>query len=173
MIRGSLIALGLVVILTLSVVFWWIGVNNTEVGLRNQFIAQVSANQADFDTMWKTIQQKYQISSEYAQAFKDIVTANVQGRSGGALFKSIQETVPGLDPSIYRDIMATIEGKRNQFEAHQKKMVDIKREHDDIRGKFPSSFVVGGRPALVLQLVTSEKTNEAFTSGQDNDVRLK
>jgi hypothetical protein len=168
---GGLLAVGLV--LVISFVVWYFSVMNREVRYRNEFSAQIKANETNYDNMWKTIQEKYQITDAYKDAVKGVIKESAEGRKGGALFKSIQESVPGLSVDIYKDMMATIEGKRNSFESHQKKLIDIKREHDNLRMTAPSSFVLAGVSELELKLVTSTRTNKAFDSGVDDEVGFK
>src|SRR5262249_20085793 len=100
----------------------WISYFNEDKSLRVQFDNESRANQADFDNMWKTIQQKYQIKGDYEKTFKEGLHEIAMGRTGGGLFKSIQESSAGtgISNDIYKEMMATIEGKRNQFESHQK-----------------------------------------------------
>jgi hypothetical protein len=169
---GKLIGAGIFVVVLLSIVIWYMSTSNREVRLRNQFNAQVKANQVNYDNLWKTISQKYQLSTEYKNGMVEVIKAIAEGRQGGSLFKTVQEAMPGFDASIIKDVMATVEGKRNMFEAQQKKLIDIKREHDDMRTVRPASWICSGRPELELKLVTSGRTNDAFDNGEDNDVSL-
>ncbi|NJL70560.1 MAG: hypothetical protein HC888_02550 [Candidatus Competibacteraceae bacterium] len=163
---------GLLVLVALLSVVWAIELSNNEVGLRNQFEAVRMENRTAYDNMWKTISEKFNISETYKEGLREVVLANASGRDGGSFAKAVTEAVPNLDPSVYRDVMATIEGKRDFFKRRQDTQIDIKRAHDDLRLKFPSSLVVGGRPALVLELVTSGRTNDAFQSGEDNKLLI-
>ncbi len=165
--------IGALLIAVIAIVIWAIGISNSEVRLRNSFSAQIKANETNYDNLWKTIQQKYQLSGDYKDSMVEVINAAAAGRKGGSLVKSVTEAMPGIDSSIIKGVMATIEGKRNDFESHQKMLVDLKREHDNMRTTIPSSWIVGGRAELVLKLVTSDRTNDAFNSGVDNDVKLK
>jgi hypothetical protein len=146
---------------------------NREKVLRITFDNETRANQADYDNMWKTIAQKYQIKGDYEQTFKELFQSVADGRKGGSLFKSVQESVPGLDTTIYREMMATIEGKRNQFQSRQMKLSDIKAEHDKLIGTFPGNFICIGATPLQLKMITSSRTDNAFATGQDDEVDLK
>lgn len=160
------------IVIAILLVMWAIGISNQEKSLRIAFDARIKENQTNYDNMWKTIKQKYQIKGDYAKELKEIVAATVEGRKGGSLMKMITESVPNLDASIYKELMATIEGKRDYFKKAQDAQIDLKQQHDKILTLFPSSLVVGGRPPLVLALVTSTRTNEAFDSGVDDNVDL-
>lgn len=160
-------------IVAVGIALYWMGVYNRAMMLENKFNAIVSENKTSMDNMWKTIQQKYQLKSDYSKEMMQLMNATVAGRQGGSLFRSTTEAMPGLDASIYKDVMATIEGKRDMFKRSQDMQIELKREHDNLRTTMPSSLFVGGRPELKLQLVTSTRTDAAFESGKDDDVKLQ
>lgn len=145
---------------------------NREKGLRADFENEQRVNQADFDNMYKTIAQKYQVSGEFYDQLKELTQAAVQGRSGGALAKSVTENYPNMDPALAREVMATIEGKRNQFQSHQTKLSDIKNQHDHLIGRVPGIVFLFWVQPLKLEMVTSDRTQDAFRTGKDNDVGL-
>lgn len=171
-IKGLIIG-GVLLLVVLIIASMWIGYSNEEKALRVDFSNAQRASQVDFDNMWKTIQQKYQIKGDYEDTLKGIFAEMARGREGGSLFKSVTESIPGLDTTVYRELMATIEGKRNQFQSYQLKLSDLKAQHDKLLSLFPGSLFVGGRPPLQIKLVTSARTESAFESGQDNDVDLR
>jgi len=167
---GGVLLCGLAVVAGIGL--YWMSTYNRAVMLENKFNAIVSENKTSMDNMWKTIQQKYQIKSDYSREMVQLMNAAIEGRKGGSLFKSTTEAMPGLDASIYKDVMASIEGKRDMFKRSQDMQIEIKREHDNIRTTMPSSIFVGSRPELKLQLVTSTRTDNAFATGKDDDVHL-
>ncbi len=162
-----------VVVVMAGIALYWMGTYNRSVMLENKFNAIVSENKTSLDNMWKTIQQKYQLKSDYSKEMTLLMNSAVEGRKGGSLFKSTTEAMPGLDASIYKDVMATIEGKRDMFKRSQDMQIEIKREHDNLRTTMPSSLFVGSRPELKLQLITSTRTDAAFESGKDDEVKLQ
>jgi len=172
-----LVVVGLFVLTGLGIVGWWIGTSNKEIDIRNQATAQQQANTAVFDKVWKTIQQVAGVSDQYASNFKEIYNGIMKERyqgdaKGAPLFKWIQEQNPNFSTDLYAKVSDAVESNRAEFLMVQKRLIDIKREHDNIRLKFPSSIVVGGRPALEIQIVTSTKTEKAFATGKDDDVDL-
>ena len=88
------------------------------------------------------------------------------------MFKWIQEQNPNFSVELYKNLDDAIEGQREEFAMVQKRLIDIKREHQLLRQKFPSSLFVGGRPELEIQIVTSTKTEETFKSGKEDSVNL-
>lgn len=174
---GCLTILGLSVILSMGILLpAYISVSNTEKGLRNQFNAQNKNMEVVYDNTWKIIQQKAGVASEYKKSFAKIYPDLMAGRygnaRGGALMSWIQESNPEFSTKLYEDLSSSIEAQRNIFTHEQQKSIDIKREHDNLRTMFPTSLFVGGRPELELRLVTSQRTDEAFESGKDDNVKL-
>lgn len=168
---------GWIIAAVLLIVGMWVATTyvsyfNRERTLRAAFANEQRANQADFDNMWKTIAQKYQIKGDFENTFKAVFAEVAAGRQGGALFKSVQEAAPGFPDSMHRELMATIEGKRNQFESHQLKLSDLKNEHDTLITTFPGNVILSSATPLELKMVTSSRTDNAFTTGQDDSVEL-
>lgn len=157
-------------------ILMYVSYNNSEIRLRNQAQAQQENLEVVFDTTWKIIQQKAGVSSQYAKDFKEIYPSLMEGRyendRGGALMSWITEHNPQFDVSLYQDLMRSIEAERTKFAREQSQLLDIKREHDNVRETLPGSIFVGSRPEIVVKLVTSAKTDEAFSSGQENDVEM-
>jgi hypothetical protein len=171
---GALVVTGLVVGLVCVLVV--VGYYNREQSLRNQFQAQEKANEVVFDQVWKTISQQAQVADGYKDAFRSVWAEIVKGTGGQAgqatLAVFVNRINPQFDAKLYLKLMNTVEGQRKEFANNQKKLIDLKREHDDLRTRFPSSLFVGGKPELELHLVTSDRTDEAFRTGRDNDTSL-
>lgn len=107
------------VLLSFILIFTLIGINasNEEIGLRSQIIAQKEICFSFYDKLWKVLEQKAQVSSQYKDAFKEIYPELIQGRygneKGGTLLKMITESNPNFDVSLYKDLMHWL---RNQLE---------------------------------------------------------
>ena len=171
------IVIGITLIFILIIILMGIGYKNQEVDLRNQAEAQQKANKVIYDKVWKVIQQKAQISDKYENAFKEIynnlMTQRYQGDTkNNPLFKFITEQHPNLSTDLYKDLSDAVESNRAEFARVQNRLIDIKREHQNLRQKFPSSIFVGGKSELIIQTVTSGKTEEVFNIGQENDIKL-
>src|SRR5690606_5717075 len=113
--------------------FMWVNYSNADVDLQNRFKAQSKVNEAFFDKMFKILQQKAGVASEYKESFKEIYQPLIEGRYSkdeGLLMKWIQESNPTFDASLFKDVMQSIEAERTGFFKEQEKLIDIKREHD-------------------------------------------
>lgn len=169
----ALVGIGSVVVLALVVVFMYISANNAEVGLRNRGKAKQKANTTTFDNCWKTVQQLAQVADKHKDAFKEVFVGLNEARhydKGGQLFKFITESNPAFDSALYQKVANAIEAHRAEFTRDQKELIDIKREHDDLLAKIPSSWFVGSRAPLEIVIVTSSKTEDTFRSGKEDDV---
>lgn len=177
--KGSIIGIGIFGVIALSVIIWAIGLSNTY----NKKLVQGKAFQQNtevvFDNTWKTIQQQAGVTTEYKEGFREIYVElmdaryrNDAGAGQQTLMKWVTEANPEFDASLYRTLMNTIEGSRNAFTMEQKKLIDIDRELKAMKVVFPASIVLGNKPDLDIKLVTSAKTDDAFRTGQDNDIEL-
>lgn len=174
---GIIAAVSVIGIFALSIVMMGIGYSNSEIELRNQAKAQQEANQAIYDEVWKVIKQHAQVTDKYAGDFKEIYTGLMSGRydadsKSNPMFKWISEHNPSLSDQMYISLADTIKGQRAKFTRVQTRLIDIKREHDNLRLRFPSKLFVGGREPLEIQIVTSSKTKETFSTGEENDVEV-
>lgn len=174
---GTLIGIGVFVILALSILFWAIGVSNAEKKLYLLGKAAQQNSEVVFDNTWKTIQTQAGVTEKYKEGFREIYVElmdarykNDAGAGQQTLMKWVQEANPQFDASLYAKLMNTIEGSRNAFTMEQKKLIDIDREHKAMKAVFPNSLIIGGRPDLDIKLVTSGKTKEAFSTGEENDI---
>lgn len=150
--------------------------SNQEITIRKQVDAQQKNVQVVFDATWKIIQQKAEVSDQYKEAFAKIYPEIMAGRygnaRGGALMSWITEANPNFDVSLYKDLSNAIEGQRTNFANEQKRLLDMKKEHDTLCELFPGSLFLKSRTDIKIEIVTSAKTDESFKTGQDNDVTL-
>lgn len=171
----ALIGIGVVVALVGMIFMMYASASNSEVRLRNAVTAQQKANETSFDTCWKIISQQAQLTDKYKDGFKEIYTGLMEGRhyeKGGALFKFITEANPQFDTTLFVKLATSIEAQRTVFKRDQQKLIDLKREHDNVLTTIPSSWFVGSRPPVEIKIVTSTKTDDAFRSGKEDDVEL-
>lgn len=167
---------GSTLLFLLVIVGMYVSASNSEVGLRNQFNAQQKNNESSFDKTWKVIQQQAGVAETERDTFRQTFTEIMQSQQGvagkGSLASFFTQAKVDVSPELFLKLMTTIEAQRESFHRDQQKLLEIVRLHDDVRMKLPSSFFVGGRPALEAKIVTSSKTNAAFESGEDNETDL-
>jgi len=149
--------------------------SNSDVRLRNQVVAQQKKNEAVFDNTWKIIKQQAGVATQHKDAFKEIYGDIMHGRyddGGGKMMKWVQEHNPEFDSSLYKKLMTSIEAQRTIFTREQTKLIDLKREHDNLLQMIPSNLFVGSRDPVAIVIVTSSKTEKTFDSGHEDDVDL-
>jgi len=150
---------------------------NTDARLVNQFKAKQTENQVVYDKFWKTLQQKAGIAQlgadQQTDFFNKIMSARYEDKDN-VLVNMITEQNPTFDMSLMKDLSLSVEALRAEFATHQTRLIDLKREHDNLRTLFPSSIVLAilGVKELEMDLVTSTRTKGAFETGKDDDVQL-
>lgn len=153
-----------------------IDTDNSEVSLKNAINSKKQDQEVTFDNMWKILSEKAQVADQYKTAFKEIYPQLIEGRySGGdgTLMKWITESNPTFDVSLYKDLMSSIEAERNAFLTTQRQLIDLKREHDNLRTKWPSKWFINNDVAeIVIQIVSSTHSKEVIKTGKDDDVDL-
>jgi len=144
------------------------------VGLRNQLIAQQKANETSFDTCWKIISQQAEVAEGHKDAFAKIYGDIMEKRYSGKdpLLSFITESNPNFDMKLYEKVSNSIEAQRTVFKRDQQKLIDIKREHDDLLQKIPGSVFVGSRKPVEITIVTSSKTDASFKTGKEDDTGI-
>lgn len=177
--KGFLITLGVIIVLGIGVAIWAVGLSNTYNKKLETGKAAQQNSQLVFDNTWKKIAQQAEVTNQYKESFRDIYVGLMEARYGNdgnagqqTMMKWIQESNPSLDASVYKTIMNTIEGSRNEFTMEQKKLVDVDRELKSMKVTFPNSLILANKPDLDIKLVTSTKTEEAFATGVDDDVSV-
>jgi hypothetical protein len=88
------------------------------------------------------------------------------------LFKWIQEQNPQFSEKMFLNLSDAIEAQRGEFAMVQKRLIDIKREHDNLRQKFPGNIIVGSRGEIKIDIVTSTKTEKTFETGKEDQIDL-
>ena len=162
------------VLMLLIMVVKCIGWINTEVDLSTRFDAEIKVTESYYDKMWKILQSQAGIVDKYAGDFHKIYKDIMGGRysSGGGLMKWVQERNPQFDSKMYEKLMASVEAQREGFHRQQSKVVDIIREHDNLRKKFPSSLIVGGADPLEYEIISSSKAKEVMETRREDDIDL-
>lgn len=164
--------LGITAVSLASVALWVVGVRDRTIGLENQFVAAKESREALYDNMFKQIQEKFKLTNLERSTAVKLIDGLVAGRSGGNMFKMVQEQYPQLDQSMFKEVSATISGKRDEFTRSQQNLMQIKKEHTDLRTQTITSFIIGSRPALEFTVVSSSDAKEVMATGTDDHSAL-
>lgn len=169
------IIFGVIAVVIIAIVVWAVNLSNS---YNKKFVMGKAFQQnceVVFDNTWKKIQQQANVTNEYKEGFRQIYVEMMNARyseDNGTFMKWIQESNPTFDSSLYKTLMNTIEGSRNEFTMEQKKLIDIDRELKSMKVTFPNSLVLGNKKDLEIKIITSAKTDEVYKTGQENDIEI-
>lgn len=162
----------------------YVNITNKEITLRNKTEAQQDVCKANYDKMFKVISQTAQVPTEFMKqakdAFQSIYTPLMEGRysndRGGALMSWVSEHNPAFDlgaaADMYKQLQIVIEANRQEYFIEQKKLIDMQREHRTYIAKFPQKIFVGDMDPVEIIIITSEKTEQIYESGKEDDINL-
>lgn len=172
----GLAAVGIILFFLLIIGVTYVNISNKEIRLRNQSVAIQLDNQNEFDNMWKSIEQVANVTRAERESVERIIVQYADVRTGagggGSFINAVREALPNIDNTTFVNLQNIIVASRNRFTQRQTRLVDIKREHDDILMTFPGNIFVGGRPQLNIVIVTSTRTEDAFRIGRDDNLDL-
>lgn len=184
--KGILIALAAV--LTIIAMFIGAGAVNyityhdSGVQYEQRLDAEWNKSKNTLSTYTTKVQEVAQVPEMYRDDLVKVVEATFQGRYGKdgnkAVFQFVQEKNMNLDPALYRQIQQVMESGRNNFEASQNAVIDIKRSYETQLNKVWSGFwmKLAGYPKLDLskyKIVVLDGVNDKFESGKDEVIKLR
>ncbi|WP_207731546.1 hypothetical protein [Clostridium botulinum] len=147
------------------------------VALEERVNAQYSDNKSSYDNMWKKFKEATQITDIQAEKMKDVYKDIITGRYNDTklLFKAVKEDNPKLDQSTFTNLQNEIMSSRNAFNNNQKQMSDIIREYNTyVRKNFITATLLNYRTKDMKDFITtSEKTEKAFDTKKDDEIKLK
>lgn len=171
----GLIVVVIIAIFGISMIGSFFSYNNKEVALRTEADAQLGKIEGVHDKMWKIIQQKADVSNEYAQSFDSIYSHIISGRydkGDGSLMKWITEANPQFDSSLYKDLSESIEIYRTEFQKSQERMLDIIREHTTLCNTYPGKWFISNTTKIEYTVVSSTRSKTTMETGLDDDVSV-
>jgi hypothetical protein len=169
---------GTAVIAVLIVAIMGVSFYNQEVTLRKTIEAKQTDNKNQMDAMWKIIDQNAQVTEIQKNNLMEIFNGYASARTGAngsaSLMKWVQEAIPNVDQSTFNNLMNTITAQRDSFKQRQTELLDLNREHDVLISRFPNVLFAGivGAKHIDITIVTSSRTENAFQTGKDDDVKL-
>ncbi len=156
------------------------GTYNTLVTMEENIKSQHKSNKNTYDNMWKTFKESAQVTDMYAADTQKLFAQVIEGRKGSQteLFRMVKEANPALDASLYKQLQSAIEGGRATFKENQDILIDKTRQYENELRIFPTNVIAGffGFPKIDLSkygIITSDRTEGAFASGKDEEVKLR
>lgn len=171
--------LGLGVLLAIILGVGAMSFYNKEVRLKNAITAKQTDNKNQMDAMWKIIEQNAQVAQKDRESLDKIFTDYANARSqkdSSAIFNWIKEAVPNVqvNSDTFKQLMNVITAQRDGFKFRQTELLDLNREHDNLISTFPNNVYAGifGCKHIDVVIVTSDRTENAFKTGKDNDTKV-
>lgn len=178
----SLVLLGLVFLVTATLVGSYISAANYGVRAENEIKAVWENNQNVLGQYTTKVQEAAQVPAMYRDDLKTVVVAAVQGRYGAngskAVMQWLKEANIPFDASMYNKMQQIIESGRNQFQAEQTRLVDVKRTYSNNLGYVWRGFWLNlaGYPKIDLSkymVITTDGVAEAFKTGKQGPIKLR
>jgi hypothetical protein len=138
---GAVIGLGFVgfiLIILLVAATSYIGANNYGARIEAQLNAEYDNNMQILAQGQQKVMEAAQVPAMYKDDFKEIISADVQGRYGKdgskATFQWLKEHDVALDSAMYKKVQQLIESYRDEFKNSQTKMIDVRRQYEAEQG---------------------------------------
>ena len=154
-----------------------VSIYNDQARLKNLYEMKIKSNEAEFDNMWKKLQQTAQIPDAQKEAFKDVFTSYAKARTvegQGRVMAWVKEAIPNYNGKIFTKLMNIVIGSRDGWTSRQNELVDIARQYNANLVVFPKNILlpIFGFAKIDPKIITSSRTEETFKTGKDDDVTL-
>jgi hypothetical protein len=174
----ALSSIGGVLILGLILLFSVIGNFNSYTRLENLAKATQVDNTNVLDNTRKAIREAASVSDKEVEALTNIITGYADARGGNTAGDGqlvtvgmVQEAVPTItEIKTLINLQNIVVAGRKDWQFSQTRLLDIKRQADDVFNTFPSGMILKmlGKKEIEVVIVTSAETKENFRTGEDN-----
>lgn len=151
--------------------------------IENQLKAAKENNRNKLAQYGQKVLEVAQVPDMYKKDMVEITTAAIQGRYGAdgskATFQFLKEQNPTLDPGLYKQIQQVVEAGRNDFQAGQTAMIDVRRQYETALGSFWQGMWMrfAGYPKVNLadfDIVSTDRANTVFQNKkEDGPIKLR
>jgi len=167
------LSLLLVVIISGTLFFYDMGVDNKEMAFRERFKGQYKITKTSHDNMFKVISQGSQVTDKYGKDF-DKIFSKIAGdlMDDNAMLQLVSGFNPNLSPDLYKNLLSTIKTERAKFKRAQDICIDVSREYATYIKTKPQTWFVNDeileakdliRMGLTKSEVSDNKTYETET----------
>lgn len=167
-----------VLILGVILLFSVIGSYNGYTRLENLAKATQTDNQNVLDNTRKAIREAASVSDKEVEALTNIITGYAEARGGNTAGEGqlvtvgmVREAVPTItEVKTLTNLQNIVVAGRKDWQFSQTRLLDIKRQADDVFNTFPSGMILKmlGKNEIEVVIVTSAETKENFATGEDN-----
>ena len=174
--KAAVVGGGFLILVVILLAVWGVQTSNSEIRLRNTIGGENKVVEAYFDKMWKIIKQQAGVTEEYKDSFhliyKDLMAGRYSGEGKGEMMLWIKEQNPQFETTLFEKLMVTIEAQREGFFVQQKKVVDMVITHKNMIETFPSSMILGERPLIVYEVISSTTSKQVMETRTEDDIDL-
>ena len=174
--KAAVVGGGFFLLVVILLAIWGVRTSNSEIRLRNTIGGENKVVEAYFDKMWKIIKQQAGVTEEYKDSFhliyKDLMAGRYSGEGKGEMMLWIKEQNPQFETTLFEKLMVTIEAQREGFFVQQKKVVDMVITHKNMIETFPSSMILGERPLIVYEVISSTTSKQVMETRTEDDIDL-
>ncbi|MDR2138254.1 MAG: hypothetical protein LBP50_01700 [Tannerella sp.] len=157
--------------IVLTVFIWFaldVHYNNLHIDYHNLYAADSAKIENRIYTMWNIIRDKYSIKEDYFEEFREITGLHADAfRQNGEVAQWIHTRFQQLDPSVYREVAASIESERLGLENSQNNILNVCKFHNDLVTKRISCWFIADRTLLNWERISSDETREIMKSRRD------
>lgn len=153
------------------------GNRNDIVSVDETIKSQLVANKSNYDNMWKRFVEEAQVTDKQAKQFKETYEGIISGRYGNdknVILKLVQESNPQLNQETYVQLQRDISAARISFDNNQKSIADMVGEYNRlVRKHVVTTYIFGFKTKDANEfIVTSDRTDDAFTNKKDDAIKL-
>lgn len=129
----TLIVIGVLLLIGIGACNRNISVDRRIVDLEASFEAETKVIEGVYSTMTKKIKETAKLTRELTdketQFFKDYIEGRNENNGNVNMLLQVQENIPNLSSSAYKDLMFLLNTEREKFQSAQKRAIDIEREY--------------------------------------------
>lgn len=174
--------LGVVAIVFIGLVGSYVSANNTGAMFEADLVASRDNGKNVLTQTQNTIMEMVQVPEMAKDDIKEVVAAALEGRYGEdgsqAVFQSIQEQNPSVDPKLYTNVQDAIQSGRKNFEREQTRMIDIRAKFQTSLRTIPTGFFMrlAGYPTVDFkdfEPITTSRVDKVFETGNEEVLKLR
>ncbi len=177
-----LVAIGVFILIGVMFFSSYVSAHNYGNNMENQLKAVQTDNKNILAQYGQKVQEAAQVPAMYSADLQKVLAVDLGGRYGKngstATFQFLKEHNVALDPTLYRQIQQIIESGRDNFEAGQRRQIDVRRQYETQLGTFWGGMWLkfAGYPKVNLadfDIVSTDRADEAFKNHkEDGPIKL-
>lgn len=168
-----------VAVIGLMIVFSIIGTFNGYARIETKAKAVQTDNRNVLDNTRKAIREAAAVSDTEVEALEKIIVGYAEQRGEGGnggdnntvSIGMVREAVPSITSiATLTRLQNIVVAGRREWQAAQTKLIEVKRQGDEMLAVFPSSVILSvfGKSPIDIQIVTSTETEDNFRTGTDD-----